>query len=68
MSYRERERDTHTQKKRGLSDIFTCKWLFTCANVRSLTSMSSRTDFGVAPETHSPNILLKKKKKKKPIN
>lgn len=47
---------TKTQKKRerGFA-IFTCKWLFTCANVRSFTSMSSRTDFGVAPETHSPN-------------
>lgn len=29
----------------------TCKWLFTWANVRSFTFISSSTDFGVAPAT-----------------
>lgn len=29
--------------------IITCKCDLTCANVRSFTSISSRTDFGVAP-------------------
>lgn len=28
---------------------FTCKWDLTWAKVRSFTSISSRTDFGVAP-------------------
>lgn len=28
--------------------LYICKWDLTCAKVRSLTSMSSRTDFGVA--------------------
>lgn len=28
---------------------FTCKWDLTCAKVRSFTSISSRTDLGVAP-------------------
>ena len=32
-------RHTHRKRERGLSDYFTCKWLFTCAYVRSLTSI-----------------------------
>jgi hypothetical protein len=32
----------------GVKD-YTCKWDLTCDNVRSFTSISSRTDLGVAP-------------------
>jgi hypothetical protein len=35
-----------------------CRWLLTCASVRSFTFISSNTDFGVAPRRCS-----KKKKK-----
>jgi hypothetical protein len=38
-----------------------CRWLLTCASVRSFTFISSNTDFGVAPRRCS------KKKKKKQI-
>jgi hypothetical protein len=47
---------------RGRGREITCKWLLTWANVRSLTSMSSRTDFGVAPINNEP-IQEKRKKK-----
>jgi hypothetical protein len=32
-----------------LMHIYTWRWLLTCASVRSLTFISSSTDFGVAP-------------------
>ena len=32
-------RHAHRKRERGLSDYFICKWLFTCAYVRSLTSI-----------------------------
>ena len=35
--------------------IQTCKWDLTWAKVRSLTSMSSRTDLGVAPNHQIPH-------------
>ena len=48
---RERERETKHKT------LHTCKWLFTWANVRSFTSMTSRTDFGVAPKIHQLNNI-----------
>jgi hypothetical protein len=29
--------------------LLACRWLLTCASVRSFTFISSKTDFGVAP-------------------
>jgi len=37
-----------------------CRWLLTCASVRSFTFISSNTDFGVAPRRWSKKTNQRK--------